>query len=348
MLSQPMNESRSRKKQVRKYVVVFLKFAVPLVILVYLLARVPEDQMQELRERPKHCGLLSAALLTTLAAVSITFVRWYLLVVTLGLPFRLRDAFRLGFLGYLFNFVSVGSVGGDLFKAIFIAREQPTLRAEAVATVVLDRILGLYALLILTTIVILCGGLPESREIKVICQFALVFAGVGGIGILMLLVPGFTSGALSELLTGLPWIGATIGRLISAVRIYRAKWTVLFVATLMSVLTHSLFVVAMYFMALGLFDQVPTLQEHFIIVPLAMVAGAIPFLPAGLGAFEGAMAFLYAQVPAAGTSQVSGVIVALTYRLITILVAMIGVVYYWTSRKEVQAAMEEAEHEAEQ
>ena len=60
---------------------------------------------------------------------------------------------------------------------------------------------------------------------------------------------------------------------------------------------------------------------------------------------EGAMAFLYAQVPAAGTSQVSGVIVALTYRLITILVAMIGVVYYWTSRKEVQEAMEEAEQE---
>ncbi len=58
-------------------------------------------------------------------AVSLTFVRWYLLVRALGLHFRLLDAFRLGFLGYLFNFVSVGSVGGDLFKAIFIAREQP-------------------------------------------------------------------------------------------------------------------------------------------------------------------------------------------------------------------------------
>ncbi len=197
---------------------------------------------------------------------------------------------------------------------------------------------------------VLSGGLPDSVEIKVICQVALVLTGIGGVGILMLLVPGFTSGAVSEFLTGLPFVGPTMGKLIAAVRIYRTKWIVLFTATLMSIVTHSLFVVAIYLMALGLFDQVPTLKEHFIIVPLAMVAGAVPFLPAGLGAFEGAMAFLYEQVPAAGTSQVSGVIVALTYRLTTILVAMIGVVYYWTSRKEVQEvqeAMEEAEHAAE-
>lgn len=345
-----MTDPPSRKKQAAKYLIVFLKFSVPIAIMVYLLARVPEERLHELRDRPKHWGLLAGALLTTLTAVSLTFVRWYMLVVALGLPFRLRDAFRLGFLGYLFNFISVGSVGGDLFKAIFIARELPRRKAEAVATVILDRILGLYALLLLTSLVVLSGGLPESVEIKVICQVALVLTGIGGVGILMLLVPGFTSGAVSEFLTGLPFVGPTMGKLIAAVRIYRTKWIVLFTATLMSIVTHSLFVVAIYLMALGLFDQVPTLKEHFIIVPLAMVAGAVPFLPAGLGAFEGAMAFLYEQVPAAGTSQVSGVIVALTYRLTTILVAMIGVVYYWTSRKEVQEvqeAMEEAEHAAE-
>ena len=65
----------------------------------------------------------------------------------LHLPFRLRDAFRLGFLAFLLNFVSVGAVGGDLFKAFFIARDQPGRRTEAVATVVVDRLVGFYALL---------------------------------------------------------------------------------------------------------------------------------------------------------------------------------------------------------
>jgi hypothetical protein len=40
---------------------------------------------------------------------------------------------------------------------------------------------------------------------------------------------------------------------------------------------------------------------------------------------------------------VSGVTVALAYRVITIAIAMIGVVYYWTSRREVQKLLEEAE-----
>ena len=154
-----------------------------------------------------------------------TFVRWYLLVRALHLPFRLVDAFRLGFLGYLFNFVVVGSVGGDLFKAIFIAREQPGRRAEAVATVLVDRIVGVYALVLLTSAVILGGGMPKSTvEVETICRLTLVAAAIGAAGIAVLWIPGFTSGPLAEFLTGLPRIGNVLGQLISAVRIYRTRW----------------------------------------------------------------------------------------------------------------------------
>ena len=50
----------------------------------------------------------------------------------LGIPFTLRNAFRLGFMGYLLNFVGPGAVGGDLFKAYFVASDQKSRRAEAV------------------------------------------------------------------------------------------------------------------------------------------------------------------------------------------------------------------------
>ena len=74
-----------------------------------------------------------------------------------------------------------------------------------------------------------------------------------------------------------------------------------------------------------------------------MVAGALPFTPAGLGTFELAMDSLYKLVPVDGPGNVSGVLVALSYRLITIGIATIGVVYYWTCRREVQEVMHEAE-----
>ncbi len=340
--------SASKKTALKKTLLTILKFGVPIAIIAWLLSNVPPEQYRELRERPKNWPLLATASLLVFAAVSLTFIRWHLLVRALRLRFRLIDAFRLGFLGYLFNFISAGSVGGDLFKAFFIAREQPGRRAEAVATVVVDRMIGLYALLLLTSGVILVSGVPNATpELRTLANATIIVTGAGGIGILMLLVPGFTSGAVSEFLTGLPKIGNTLGKLITAVRIYRKRWPTVAVALLMSLGTHTLFALALFLTATALFQHVPTLREHLIIVPLGAVAGAVPFLPGGLGAFEFAIRELYRIVPAATDIDVSGVLVALVYRLMTILVAAIGMLIYWSSRGEMRQLLDDVEHSKE-
>ena len=43
-----------------------------------------------------------------MAALVVTFLRWHRLVTALGLPFRVRDAIRLGFIGNVFNLVIPG------------------------------------------------------------------------------------------------------------------------------------------------------------------------------------------------------------------------------------------------
>ncbi len=332
----------------KRIVLRLLKFAIPIAIIGWLLSSVPPEQFQQLRDRPKNWKLLFGALILAFSAVSLTFVRWCLLVRALRLRFRLIDAFRLGFFGYLLNFVSAGAVGGDLFKAYFIAREQHGRRAEAVATVVVDRIIGLYALLLLTSTAILVGQvhLDPRTEVVAICRATLGATVVGGLGIAMLLVPGFTSGALSEMLNGLPKIGPTLGKLISAVRIYRARWKILLLATVMSMGTHFLFSVSLFLIATSLFDHVPTFGEHLILVPLGLVAGALPFAPGGFGALEFAVQELYRLIPADPQVDVAGVLVALVYRLITMLIAAVGVVVYWSSRAEVRRLMEDAEQDS--
>jgi uncharacterized membrane protein YbhN (UPF0104 family) len=80
-----------------------------------------------------------------------------------------------------------------------------------------------------------------------------------------------------------------------------------------------------------------------IIVPLSMVAGALPFTPAGLGTFEYAMGELYNLVPANGPGDAIGILVAMAFRLVTIAIATIGVGFYWACRREVQEVMHEAE-----
>lgn len=331
---------------VKKSVVLLLKFAVPVAIIAWLLLRVPEDQFRLLQQRPKDWLDLTTAFLLVLSAVCLTFVRWYFLVRALNIPFRMLDAFRLGFLGYLLNFVSAGSVGGDLFKAFFLAREQPGMRAEAVATVVVDRMIGLYALLVLTSGVILATGIPDqSTEVTTVCRLTLVFTAVGAVGIIMVLIPGFTNGAVSEMLTNVPKAGPTIGRLITAVRIYRRRWRVIVLTMVMGLGTHTLFALALFLISNGMFEHAPTLREHLILVPLGMLAGAMPFTPAGFGAFEFAIDQLYRIVPA-GANDVSGVLVALAYRLMTILVATVGVAVYWMGRNEMRQLLQQAETEA--
>jgi len=329
---------------VKRYLFGFLKIAIPLGIIVWLLTNVEPAQLQALRDRPKNWILLATAFGLSFLAICITFLRWYLLVRAINLPFRLRDAFRLGFLGYLLNFVSVGAVGGDLFKAFFIAREQPGRRAEAVATVVVDRMIGLYALLLVTSAAIFFADIPNpTPALTTICTMTYCATALGGIGVMMLMIPGFTRGSLSTWLSRLPRIGGLIEQLITSVRIYRDKRLVMSAILGMSMGVHSLFATALYLIATALFDTSPSLPDHLIIVPLSMVAGALPFTPAGLGTFEYAMGELYSYVPAAGPGDAVGLLVAMAFRIVTIVIAAIGVVVYWACRHEVREVMHEAE-----
>lgn len=330
-------------------VITFAKIVLPIAIIAWLLTSIEPDTLEQLRQQPKQWALLSIAICVAILAVCLTFFRWYLLVRALHMPFRIRDAFRLGFLGYLLNFVSVGSVGGDLFKAVFIAREQPSRQAEAVATVVVDRVIGLYALLLVTSGAILLSDVQQpSPALRAICDMTFVATAVGGGFILMMLIPGFTRGSVSEFLARLPKVGHTIEQLINSVRMYRNKRGIMVLIFAMSMLVHCLLTVSVYLIAVAIFTHVPPLREHLIIVPLSNVAGALPFTPAGLGTFEFAMKELYEHVPSDGPGDVVGVLVALAFRLVTIVIAAVGVVYYWSCRKEVQEVLDAAEHMAEE
>jgi uncharacterized membrane protein YbhN (UPF0104 family) len=251
----------------------------------------------------------------------------------------------------LLTFVSLGSVGGDLFKAVFVAKEQPGRRAEAVATVVLDRVIGLYMLFVLATVAILATNQLHSpvEQIAVICKGTLACTALGAAGIAVLLIPGVTQGAFSSFLQRLPRLGPLFGKLLGAIRIYRRKPGMLALACALSVVIHSLSTIGIWLVARGLPGEVPSLADHFVIIPLAMVTGVLPLPVNGLGAFEAVVAFLYQRVPVdLAVAEGRGLVVSLGYRAITILIAMIGVCYYLASRREVAAVLEEAEREAEE
>ena len=128
---------------------------------------------------------MTAAFGIFLAALLLSFVRWFTLVRALGLPFRLRDALRLGFIGNVFNLVIPGAVGGDVIKAAFLCREQAR-KTQAVASMFIDRALGLLGLFVLaggSGALAWTGAPPLARRLIVLVWLA-VAAGIAGLAVL--------------------------------------------------------------------------------------------------------------------------------------------------------------------
>ena len=90
----------------------------------------------------------------------------------------------------------------------------------------------------------------------------------------------------------------------------------------------------------------PSVVEHLVIVPMAMITGVLPLAPNGLGTFEALVEFMYRQLMGASAIEGAGFIACLGYRLITVLIAVVGAVIYFLNRGEVTEAYHEGEVEA--
>jgi uncharacterized protein (TIRG00374 family) len=343
----------------KKIAITVLKYGISLSILAWLFwqawhSKTPDGEyiFPQLYEQSKNWWLLGAGLVVCIAAVTSTIVRWWLLVRALKMPFTLPDALRLGFVGFLYNFLTLGVLGGDLVKAIFLARKQPGRRTEAIASIVIDRIIGLYALFVVASVAILCVDWQQLHvadpgqlaKVRTLCSATLVATAIGTLGIFIVALPSFGRSPLYEWLHGLPKVGTIFERVTTAVRIYRDRpWLMGFVGV-SSLGTHVLNVLSVYLIARGLPGEVPSLGLHFVIVNIANVANTLP-LPGGIGGFELVFVFMYRGFASANMASGQGFVVALGYRIATLVVAMIGVGYYLTSRQEMKALLKEAERE---
>lgn len=332
----------------QKTLLTIAKVGLAAAILGFLLTRIQgQDGFERLLSEPKRWGYLLLAQALVLVAFTLSFVRWFLLVRGLDLEFRLRDAFRLGTLGFMLNQVSPGSVGGDLLKAVFIAREQPGKKTEAVATVLIDRVIGLYGMLLIASLgLALASDTFDSEKLRSSLRMTVWSAAiVGTAGLAFVLSPYSTGKRVRSLADKLPLVGHTVTRLIEAADVYRSRRGYLFAGLAMALFTHCALITAFWAVSQGLPVTGPTFVQNASLVPVCLVAGAVLPTPGGLGGTEGAVEFLYTSI---GAKQGDGTIVALAYRAITYIFAGIGAFYYFTSRKKVDELLHEAEELADE
>lgn len=316
----------------RRWAFQALKIVLPIGIFAYLLSSVDRADYAAFWQGEKRWELVVLAQLVALVAILISFFRWWLLVRAFGIPFAPREALRLGFLGYLLNFVSFGSVGGDLFKAILVARDKPEKRPEAVTSVLLDRAMGLLGLVALAWLCLSVADVSQlSPTLRSIRFGAGVVCSIGIIGLLASIFAGRWFDRLITRVQTLPVAGDTIARMARAIRRLRDQPLVLLGIALASVCVHGLLASSVYLISAGFYSEHPSLAEHLMVVPPAMAAGTLPLAPGGLGYQEGALAGLFKVLPNL-PEAFSGILVATVYRLLTLTAAGIGLVIYLLSQ----------------
>jgi len=316
------------------------KYGLGFGVLAYVLIS-NRDELKPVFQRPIAIGPFLLAFVIAATGLLITFLRWHLLVRAVGLPFSVYNAIRLGLVGYYYNTFLPTSVGGDVLKAYFIAREQGR-RTVAIATVIVDRVIGLWALV---WFVALIGGtfwyfddpLLANKDLRTIVRTSLIVIAVTmGIWI----VTGFLNDSAAEKLAGLftklPLVGKSAAEFWRACWMYRKQSRAVLIAVLMSLVGHTGWVMVFH-LAVQAFPppnaaDIGTLPEHIIIVPVGMTVQALFPSPGGIGGGEAAFAGLYEIL---GKPRVNGLVGSMSQRVIFWSLGILGYIVYLRMRETV-------------
>lgn len=343
-----MTDQPTESSPRRKLLVTLLKAAAGACLLGFLLWQAQQGEaFEDLVQQPKNWALLGLALVLTLVSVLVSFVRWFVVARAAGIDLHLGEAIRVGALGFALNFVGPGAVGGDFFKALLVARHRPGRRAAAVTTVVIDRALGLFSMLLMASVGILLfqlSGTSFSPAMQVTCQSTLIVTGIGVVVGMLMLVPGFAGPKLADFVARLPLIGGLLSELVTAWHDYQQRMGLLFVALGMCFVVDLLLVASFYCVGQGLPLETPPFVNHLFIVPMQLIAGAIPLTPGGVGIREAAADFFFQEFGVAGGQ---GTLIALGHSLTMLAAGGVAILYYLSRRSRVAKSLAEAEKESE-
>jgi uncharacterized membrane protein YbhN (UPF0104 family) len=249
-----------------------------------------------------------------------------------------RAAMLLGSIGMVFNLVIPGAVGGDLIKAAYLVRMH-IRKTQAVASMVIDRILGLLALFILAGI---AGAFawrfaqPDIRKLIVASWLAVAV----GVLVLVAIFAQVLSRLFPRFEPGHSRIGLIVTELREMSTTYRGRLDVVAACLVLSVSIHALSVVGFYLVGLMLFPTMDTtFAQHLLMVPLILFTIAVPLPFGALGLSEGVSEQLFKLV-----SHPNGALAMLGFRVLMYGAGLCCACVYLANLKEVRGLTSSARH----
>jgi hypothetical protein len=203
----------------------------------------------------------------------------------------------------------------------------------AVATVLMDRAIALWGLVWFVALLgagfWLTGALEgpaRAASLRIVTAAVVIVAVTGAVWLLLGLLPERRAERFAGRLSHIPKVGGSAAEFWRAVWMYRCRQGSVALALLMSWVGFVGFVLAFYCAACTLHDgdpanPLPSLTQHFLLVPVGMVIMAIPLFPGGAGVGELGFGKLYSLF---GFNEAQGVMGSLVQRVLTWVLAVTG------------------------
>lgn len=235
-----------------------------------------------------HPGAFVLSVLLVGVTVLIGVIRWRMVLEVQGLHLPFSRATGISFVAQFFNSFLLGSTGGDLIKAYYAARETHHKKAEAVTTVFVDRLLGLWSMLLFAALMMLPNlKLLFSHERLGGCALV-ILAMLAGCTVVLFLA--FWGGISRRFPKARNWLrkipkGELLERSLVSCRQFGREKVFILKATGISMALNVVCVLQVMTLAKSLGLNISP-AALFVIVPIIICISALPITPSGLGVRE--------------------------------------------------------------
>ncbi|NQU75792.1 MAG: flippase-like domain-containing protein [Planctomycetes bacterium] len=339
-------------KSLRRMLILAGKILLSASLLVWVLRKVQWNEFARAIGEINYAVALVGTVALLLSVWMVSY-RWWRLLAVQDIHVSLWEAMRLTWLGTFFNFVVLGTTGGDLVKAYYLSKHTDS-KTACLTTVFVDRLLGLTGLTLLSVIMLVLVFV--ARQFPALRQ-AFDNAGGGGAelttatwvaGGVLAGLSGLGAFAFSRRLRGLfrlesfyqrlP-IARQVSRVVEVLSRYRNSMGAIFLAMGQTLVVHLLLVAGVALLGTSMRLAIPWYQ-YIIYVPLIYIIAAVPIVPGGVGLTES----FYVTFFVSQSTQASEVLaLALLARLVPMFWALPGVIVAMTGPKIPSAEVIQAE-----
>ncbi len=269
-------------------------------------------------------------------------VRWKVTLGVSGIQVPFPTLIKFYFVGTFFNLFLPTALGGDVVRGYDLAVYSGK-RMGAATSVLVERIVGFFALAFIALLALLLGSSVGSRVIEdTTVTTVILVACLSYFALAMVVFNARIMKGLAGMLQFIKlWgIGERLGRLVDSLHAFTAHKVVLWQCFVLSLVCQVLGILAAYALAWAINLKLAP-AYFFMVLPMIWIITMVPISISGLGVREGAFVFFFTKV---GVSDSAALLLSfLNFSQLIVLGLMGGMVYLLSQVSPVGAARRKSE-----